>query len=178
MQRTILVGAQLWTLVAECLHEKLYIWNKKCNLPHVAQGGWTPMTLYHVNFGVSLVAWWPRCLLVHNTILYSSRTSSLQNPESASGRLSSWQPVSRSPWVGGWLLASTVQTAQTVQTVQSALYTHGTVLLSVHGWSQQVPVLGSDPPLLLIILLAHRTVGIIHKWTTLVNSKFYAILDK
>ena len=120
------------------------------------------MTLYHVNFGVSLVAWWPRCL-VHNTILYSSRTSSLQNPESASGRLSSWQPVSMSPWVGGWLVASTVQTAQTVQTVQSALYTHGTVLLSVHGWSQQVPVLGSDPPLLLIILLAHRTVGIIHK---------------
>ena len=48
----------------------------------------------------------------------------------------------------GGRLASTVQT---VQTVQSALYTHGTVLLSVHGWSQQVPVLGSDPPLLPII---------------------------
>ena len=56
----------------------------------------------------------------------------------------------------GGRLASTVQT---VQTVQSALYTHGTVLLSVHGWSQQVPVLGSSS----YYYVAHRTFGIIHK---------------
>ena len=43
VRRTILVGAQLWTLVAEWLDEKLYFWNKKCDLLHIAQGGWTPM---------------------------------------------------------------------------------------------------------------------------------------
>ena len=44
-RQTILVGAWLCNLVVKCSDEKLYFWNKRCGLPHTAQGGRTPMNM-------------------------------------------------------------------------------------------------------------------------------------